>query len=401
MERIIIIGAGHAGVQLADSLREQQFAGAIDLIDDEGTLPYQRPPLSKDLVSCDAVLPLRAPEFYVRQAITVHSMTAVAVDTAARTVTLSNGKLLDYTKLVFATGARNRDLPCPGAELDAVYPLRTLADAKAVREKLKNAQRAVVIGAGFIGMEFAAVAAAQGIGISVLSTGPRPLNRALSSTTADWLAAEHRAHGVDVHNEEGVARIENVAGALQVHSTRGRILDADLVLYGIGVLPNTELAAGAGLRIQDGIVVDATLQTSHAGVYALGDCANYPSTTGRCRLESVQNATDQARTLARTLTDIPTEYGQVPWFWSTQNKIKVQIAGLGAPQDTQLVLGEPSTGKFSLALLREGLLVAVESVNRPADHQAARKLLASGMPITAEMLECNTLKELLTLAPAR
>lgn len=400
-EHVLIIGAGQSGVQLADSLREQGFSGKLSLIGDEPHLPYQRPPLSKDFLSDGAApdpLPLRAPGFYAERDIALLRGTrAQEVDLAARAVTLQDGRRLDYDHLVFATGARNRQLPCPGGQLPGVRGLRDLDDARALHAQLSTARRVVVIGAGFIGLEFAAAARARGLQVTVLEFAPRPMGRAVSAGLADWFTAAHRAQGIDLRLGEGVGEIRGAADALQVVSSTGAMYDADLVVYGIGVLPNTELAAQAGIAVDNGIAVDGQLRTSVPGVYALGDCASFPNqfTGTRTRLESVQNATDQARTLAGTILGKGAGYGQLPWFWSTQGPIRLQIAGLSTPQDTPVLLGDPASGKFSIALLRDGVLAAVESVNRPADHIAARRLLAGGVPVDARTLASGaSLKDL-------
>ncbi|WP_417373723.1 NAD(P)/FAD-dependent oxidoreductase [Glutamicibacter protophormiae] len=405
-QRIVIIGAGHAGVQLAASLREAGHRGPLSLISQETELPYQRPPLSKDYVAADAAsepLALRPESFYAEHHIDVLAGATVdSIDRAAGFVTLSTGAQLAYDRLVIATGARNRPLVCEGSELPGVYGLRTLDDARALQRRLAEARRVVVIGAGFIGLEFAAAARNRGLEVTVLEYAPRPLGRAASEPLSSWFETEHRSSGINLRCNEGLEHIEAHDGHLQVISTTGHGYEADLVVYGIGVLPNTELAAEAGLSCQNGILVDALLRTSDERIYALGDCANFPlaESSERVRLESVQNANDQARALALTLTGQPAEYRELPWFWSVQGKHRLQIAGLSAPADEAVLLGDPATGKFSIALFRGGVLAAVESVNRPADHISARKILSGGTPVTMSMLEAAaSLKELARSAP--
>ena len=400
-EHILIIGGGQSAVQLADSLRSEGFAGKLTLISQDTELPYQRPPLSKDFMAEGAapeLLPLRAESFYEQQDIDLIRATRVEmVDPRARIVHLHDGRQLGYDKLVFATGARNRPLPCPGGDLEGVHGLRDAADAHALHAALPGARRVVVIGAGFIGLEFAAAARARGIEVTVLEFAPRPMGRAVSAPLSGWFTKAHLAAGIQLRLEEGVAEIAEHSGGLQVLSSAGNSYLADLVVYGVGVLPNAELAEAAGVPVDNGITVDEQLRTGLEGIYALGDCANFPSVHcgSSIRLESVQNATDQARTLARILTGQPQPYRMLPWFWSTQGSIRLQIAGLATPGDEPVVLGDLSSGKFSIALLREGVLVAVESVNRPADHIAARKLLSGGQRITVDRLEgITSLKEL-------
>ncbi|MCG2620668.1 FAD-dependent oxidoreductase [Arthrobacter sp. I2-34] len=394
-DRIVITGNGQAGVQLADSLRAAGFTGDITLVGDEAAFPYQRPPLSKDYLAvrdggaAPAPLPLRGEKFFADARLDCRTGVAVTgIDRNGHTVNLSDGSVLAYTKLVLATGAANREPAVPGAGLAGIHGLRTLADAEAVHRRLDTVRNAVVIGAGFIGLEFAAAARARGIAVTVLEYADRPMARALSRPTSEWFAAAHRQMGTALRLGEGIASFTG-DGAGQVAaavSTAGHTYPADLVLAGIGVTPRTELAEAAGLAVDNGIAVDASLQTSDPDIYALGDCASYPQAHAgaRLRLESVQNATDQARHLAGTLTGtVPAgPYAELPWFWSTQGALKLQIAGLSAPGDQTVLRGDPRTGRFSVFCYRDGALAAVESVNQPADHMAARRLLAAGRTLT-------------------
>ncbi|PQZ95149.1 pyridine nucleotide-disulfide oxidoreductase [Arthrobacter sp. MYb227] len=390
-DHVLIIGAGQAGVQVADSLRTAGHTGAITLLNDEDAVPYQRPPLSKDYLCADSLaapLPLRGPEFFTQHDITVLPSAATAVDTAARKVTLTDGTIVEYTHLVFATGAANRALPCPGADLEGVHGLRTLWDAENLQQALSTAQRVVVIGAGFIGLEFAAAARARGLQVTVLEFASRPMGRALSATAADWFTTKHTQDGITLRLNEGVAAIRSAGLGLRVQSTTGAHYDADLVLYGVGVLPRTALAQAAGLRVDNGIVVDSSLRTTVDGVFAVGDCASFPhpNTGARTRIESVQNATDHGRHVARMITGESGSYSETPWFWSMQGPTRLQIAGISSPADEPVVLGNPDSGKFSIALLRDGVLSAVESVNSAADHIAARRLVGQGIKLTPQEL---------------
>lgn len=402
---VLVIGAGQAGIQVADSLRAEGFTGAVAILNDEAHAPYQRPPLSKDYLGASAEpLPLRGPGHYEAQGITLHAGSAVSLDTAARSVALSDGSRLDYTHLVLATGAANRALPCPGADLPGVHALRTLDDAMRLQDALAAARKVLVIGAGFIGLEFAAGARARGLEVTVLEFAPRPMGRALSATASDWFTRRHLQDGIDLRLNEGVAAIHRDGAALSVQSTTGARYAADLVLYGVGVEPRTELAREAGLEVANGIVVDAALRTSAPGVWAVGDCASFPhhGSGARLRLESVQNATDQGRHAARSILGDESAYAQTPWFWSTQGSVKLQIAGLGEPGDEQVPFGDPEAGKFSIALLRNGELAAVESVNSPADHIAARKLVGRGLVLATEDISAPgfSLKTLARSLPA-
>lgn len=391
VEHTVIIGAGQAGTQVADSLRAEGYDGSITILNDEAVFPYQRPPLSKDYLGVDSPatpLPLRGPDFFTAKDITLRSSAATAVDTEARNISLADGTTLGYTHLVFATGAANRPLPCPGATLPGVHALRTLEDAQDLQRALSDARRVVVIGAGFIGLEFAAAARARGLEVTVLEFAPRPMGRALSATTSDWFAARHRADGIELRLNEGVSSIHRDGNGLLVESTGGGRYPADLVLYGVGVLPRTELAEAAGLATENGIIVDSNLCTAVDGVLAVGDCASFPNahTGSHTRLESVQNATDHGRHAARSIMGHRAEYAETPWFWSTQGAVRLQIAGISDPGDEPVVLGDPATGKFSIALLRDGVLAAVESVNSAADHIAARKLVGRGIALDPETL---------------
>jgi 3-phenylpropionate/trans-cinnamate dioxygenase ferredoxin reductase component len=387
-DNIVVVGNGQAGIQLADSLRKEGYAGAVTLIGEEEHFPYQRPPLSKDYLAAGkdpAPLPLRADRFFADNRIDSRlGVAATAIDRAAHEVALSDGTKLSYSKLVLATGAANRSLTVPGAELAGIHALRTLADAETVHSRLGDAGPVVVIGAGFIGLEFAAAARQRGLDVTVLEFADRPMGRAVSPAMSRYFADAHRRMGVRLHLNEGIASFEGAAGHVTAAvSTTGSVYPADLVLAGIGVIPRTELAAAAGLPVDNGVTVDTALRTEDPDIFALGDCANYPShhAGARTRLESVQNATDQARHLAKTILGRhgdAEDYLELPWFWSQQGPLKLQIAGI-VPAGAETVLrGDPATDSFSVFCYRDGVLAAVESVNRPADHMAARRLLAAG-----------------------
>lgn len=391
---LVVAGAGQAGFQLAASLREGGFADPITLVGAEAALPYQRPPLSKAYLAgkADAEgLFLRQPGFFADHAITHRPGTrAAAIDREARRLHLADGTALGYDHLVLATGARNRPLPVPGADIDGVRQLRDLADADALRDAIGIATRVVVVGAGFIGLEFAAVAAARGLSVTVVEAADRPMARAVSGAMSTFFRAAHAAMGVRFAFGAGVAAIAGRGGRVSaVVLADGRELPADLVLVGIGVLPNQELAEAAGLPAGDGVRVDAFLATPDPAISAIGDCARFPSPfargltpDGAVRIESVQNAIDQGRCLAARLNGHPAPYVALPWFWSDQGAHKLQIAGLSGPADASVVRGEGAA--FSVFRFREGTLRAVESVDRAGDHMMARRLLASGTALTPE-----------------
>ncbi len=385
-KRVVVVGAGHAGVELAAALRQRGFAGAIDLVSDEPQLPYQRPPLSKEYIKRPGnPLMLKPAQFYAEQKVTLHAgIRAEAVDRVAHTVRLSTGETLGYDHLVLATGARNRRPPVPGIDHPDVIELRSLADAERIVARIGGWKRVAIVGGGFIGLEAAGLLTTMGIACDVIEMAPRLMGRAVSPTVSAWFRDFHHAHGVQLHMPQQVAAVRHERGRAIVELAGGDLVDADAVLLAAGVVPNAELAFLSGLVVDNGIVVDAMLSTSDPDVSALGDCANYPNAhlSAMARLESVQNATDQARALAARLTGEAKPYDALPWFWSIQGDARLQIAGLSKPDLAEVVRGEPSTGKFSVFLFNGDRLQAVESVNAPADHMAARRLIAQNVPVT-------------------
>jgi 3-phenylpropionate/trans-cinnamate dioxygenase ferredoxin reductase subunit len=380
---VAIVGTGQGGFQAASSLRQEGFGGRVLLIGDEPVLPYQRPPLSKSYLAGDSgrdELWLRPEAFFEKQEIELVTGTRVAaIDRRGRRLALAGGEEIQFDRLVLATGARNRALPVPGADLDGVLALRTLADTDVLRERLEDARDVVVVGAGFIGLEFASVALAADCSVHILELTPNPMGRVVSPAVSRFYAEAHRRWGAELLLGTGIARVlGDNRRATGVETGDGRRLPADLVLVCIGVVPNAEIAAEAGLATQNGIVIDAHLATGEPAISAIGDCANFPTpfAPGRVRLESVQNAVDQARAVAGHIVGKPAPYDKVPWFWSDQGDLKLQIAGLAVGCDEWTVRGDPESRSFSVFCYRTGRLVAVESVNRPADHIAARRMLA-------------------------
>lgn len=390
---IVIIGAGQSGAQLATSLREYGYPHSIALVGDEEHLPYQRPPLSKDYMSGTmgaAELPIRTADYYREHGIElITGDPAASVSRQASSVTLASGRTLPYSRLVFATGARNRRLAFDGDEPANVHYLRTQDDAERLRGALPTAKNILVVGAGFIGLEFASVASLAGANVTVVEMAPRVLGRAVSEEISAYFSARHTDWGTEIlvgTSVEQWLRAEDgrVAGV----RIGGEVRDIDLVLVGIGVIPNAELAEAAGLEIGNGIVVDSSLATSDPAIFAIGDCSNHPrpETTALVRVESVQNAADQARFLARQLTGHYDEYTDLPWFWSHQAGDKLQIAGLSQPTDSSLVVGDTEAGRFSVCRIRDGRLIAVESVNSPGDHLASRRLLSGDVHVSEQQL---------------
>lgn len=392
---LVIVGASYAGVQLAASARELGFDAPIVLLGDETHAPYQRPPLSKGLLTGKTAvdqLALRGPDFFTEQNIDLRlGMRATALDLAAQRVQLADGSHLDYGWLALATGARCRPLTVPGATLQGVHELRTLDDALAVHAAVSSASRgtrACVVGGGFIGLEVAAALTAAGAQVTVLEGQTRLLARSFPPAMSDYVAAAHRQRGVALELGRGVqALLANAAGHVEsVLLDDGRQLACDLVVLGIGVLPNVELAEAAGIACAGGILVDACGRTSAPNVLAAGDVANMELPHGRLRLESIQAANDGARAAASVLVGQPQPLSAVPWFWSEQHDLKLQMAGIPAHGDQTVLRGDMADDRFTLFYLRDGVVVAAHSVNRPAEHMLARKLIAGRAQIPAEAL---------------
>jgi 3-phenylpropionate/trans-cinnamate dioxygenase ferredoxin reductase component len=391
IDRVVIVGSGQAGFEAAVSLRSHGFSGSITVVGDEAGVPYQRPPLSKAYLHCEPdreSLALRPAQYFEEHNIALAcGKPVVRIDRSAHRVELVDGTTVEYDHLILATGARNRTLPVPGADLPGVHYLRTAGEAECLTATMASCSSLVVIGAGFIGLEVAAAARKKGLDVTVIEAMDRPMARALSEVMSHYFSTTHTEHGVHMCLSTGVERITEADGrASGVATTSGDFIRADAVVVGIGVVPNVELAAFAGLPVDNGIIVNEYLRTTDDRISAIGDCAAYPVTgaTGLVRLESVQNAVDQARCIASQLTGTSTPYRSVPWFWSEQYESKLQMAGLTAGADTHVVRGSVDGGSFSIFCFLGNRLLGVESVNKPRDHMAARKILACGMPLTPE-----------------
>lgn len=387
----LIIGAGQGGYQVAASLREAGYAEPVTIVGDEPALPYQRPPLSKAYLLGETTaerLMLRPQSYYEKHTIAVLTGDkAVAIDRAARRVTLASGRTLAYDHLVLATGAQNRKLPVSGAEADGVLYLRTLAEADAIKARFHSAQKIVVAGAGFIGLELAAVASKFGKEVTVVEALARCMSRAVTPVVSQFFAEAHAAWGNRLMLEARIAGIETAGGRVTGVSTAdGRTIPADLVLVGIGIVPETGLAAAAGLALDNGIAVDGRLVTSDPAISAVGDCASFPDSASgrRIRLESVQNAVDQGRCVAARLTGKAADYAAIPWFWSDQRELKLQMVGLTAGCEHTVVRGDLAARAFSVFCFTGDRLIGIESVNRAADHMFGRRLLAAGQSIAPE-----------------
>jgi 3-phenylpropionate/trans-cinnamate dioxygenase ferredoxin reductase subunit len=390
MTRVVVIGSGQAGVGVAEGLRAKGSAAQIMLIGGEAELPYERPPLSKDVLLGKATVDnvrLRSPKWYQAHDIDLRLATWVErIDRDARTVLLDDGGVLPYDHLVLATGSRPRRLPVPGADLDGVLSLSTPDDSTRLRDRLSAAQHVVVIGAGFIGLEVAAAATAAGRRPVVLELADRVLARVAGPVLSAQVAARHVERGVDLRLSTGVTDLLGTHGQVTaVVTSTGEALPADLVLVGVGSSPVQDLAVDAGLECRDGILVDETLRTSDPAISAIGDCCRFPLGDQPTRLESVQNAVDQARHVAAriaTTTPFRAPYRQVPWFWSTQGDLKLQMVGVPEQQDDEVLRGDPTQGRFSVFRYDGDRLTCVESVNHPSGHMIGRRLLAAGVSPT-------------------
>jgi 3-phenylpropionate/trans-cinnamate dioxygenase ferredoxin reductase component len=383
---VVVIGAGQAAAQAIETLRRRNFTGPITLIGDEPMLPYQRPPLSKKLLSGEMEperLLIRHQPFYEEHGIHCRlGRRAVAIDRQARSVRCDDASVVSYDALLLATGSRPRRITVPGGELRGVCYLRTEHDALGLRAELAPGRRLVVVGGGYIGLEVAATSRERGVDVTVLEMADRVMNRVTCSQLSTFLTHEHERHGVRIRCQ---ARVNAILGDPQLGSVRavrtegGAEYPADMVLIGVGVEPADELARGAGLECSNGVVVDATCRTSDPYIFAAGDCTNHPSLRygGRVRLESVDNAFEQGTTAALSILREQAQHSKTPWFWSDQYDLKVVIVGLCAGHDTVVVRGDPQSRAFSICYLRDGELIAVDTVNSAKDQMAARKLIAA------------------------
>lgn len=379
---VVVIGAGQAAAQCIESLRRRGYGGALTVVGEETWQPYQRPPLSKKYLAGELPverLLLRQPAFYAEHRVDLHlGRRVTAIDRGARHALLDDGTALTYDALVIATGSRPRRLPLPGADLAGVHVLRGIADADALRAAARPGARAVIIGGGYIGLEVAATLRHLGLEVTVLEAADRVMNRVVAEPVSRWYEAQHAHHGVRIELDARPLAIEgDAAGQVRAVATAAGELAADLVVMGVGVLPNDDLARAAGLTCDNGIVVDERCRTADPAVHAIGDCTNHPSIHygGRVRLESVDNAVEQANTAAADLLGLDARHDKVPWFWSDQYQHKLVIVGLSQGHDQVVLRGDPAQGAFSCCYLRGGELLAIDTINLAKDHLAARKLI--------------------------
>ncbi|MFN4057200.1 MAG: NAD(P)/FAD-dependent oxidoreductase [Roseinatronobacter sp.] len=399
MERIVVIGAGQAGASLVAKLRAEGFGGTITLIGSEPVLPYQRPPLSKAYLLGDMALDrlfLRPAQFYADQHIDLRLGQAVsAIDRAARHVHLAD-EVLPYDALALTTGSTPRRLPAAiGGALPGVHLVRDLADVDAMGPEFRAGARVVIVGGGYIGLEAAAVAAKRGLDVTVLEMAPRILARVAAPETSDAIRALHQSQGVKILEMTGLERVLGTDRVTGVRLSDGTDLPADFVIAGIGILPATALAEAAGLTLDNGIAVDAQGRTSDPAIWAAGDCASFPWRGGRLRLESVQNAIDQAELVAGNMLGAERAYAPIPWFWSDQYDMKLQIAGLNMGYDQVVVRDGPARSHWYFGA---GQFLAVDAMGDPRAFMVGKRLLEQGIsPAPAQVADPAT--DLKTLLP--
>lgn len=392
-EQIVVAGAGHAAGQVVATLKQKKFAGNIVVIGDEPYLPYQRPPLSKKFLAGELPaerLYVKPGSFYEDANIDVRLGTAVTgIDREQRFVTTGDGDTLRYDQLILAVGSRVRRIPAPGSELGNIHYLRSIDDVMAIRRHLATAARAVIVGAGYIGLEVAAVLCQAGLDVTVIEMADRVMSRVVSSHVAAFYEREHKQHGVTLELSTALAGFHGDGTVNAVETADGRTFAADFVVVGAGILPNTDLAESAGLRVDDGIAVDDRCRTSDPGIFAVGDCTSHPNAIygRRVRLESVHNALEQAKTAAANACGDDLCYSQVPWFWSDQYDLKLQIAGLSEGYDDVVIRGNPDKRSFACVYLREGRVIAIDAVNAPRDFMQSKPLIAAAAAPSRAALE--------------
>ena len=389
-ERIVVVGAGQAGLSLVEALRAGGFDGSLTLVGAEDAPPYQRPPLSKKYLlgemSADRLW-LKPHAFYDDQRIELLlDATAERIDRAGRQVILADGRALPYDQLALTTGARPRLPPAGiGGALAGVYPVRTLADVDAMEPEFVEGRRALIVGGGYIGLEAAAVAAAKGLAVTLIEAAPRILGRVAAPETAAYFRDLHRRHGVDLREGVGLARLEGEDGRVRRAALAdGATLEIDFALIGIGILPNAELAEAAGLTIDNGIAVDAAGRSSDPDIFAAGDCASFPWRGARIRLESVQNAIDQAQAAAKAMLGAAVTYDPTPWFWSDQYDVKLQIAGLNRGYDRVVTRLGAREGAQSVWYFGPAGLLAIDAMNDPRAYMVGKRLLEQGKTVDPE-----------------
>lgn len=407
-QRVVIIGASHAAAEMVTSLRKQGWEGEIVVVGAEEYLPYHRPPLSKAYFQGDLIqekLEIKSKAVYERASVEFRLGTQVQrIDREQGCVVLKNSnaeetQVLKYDYLVLATGTRARQLSADGAGLANISTLRTISDVAHIQSTLEHGNRLLIIGAGYIGLELAASAVKLGLQVAVLEAMERVLARVTGEDISRFYQSLHQSHGVDLRLQSALSHFSKEKNDTVANLCDGEKIVFDCAVVGIGVVPNQELAAEAGLLCENGIVVDEYTRTADERIFAIGDCSNHPSRLyeRRIRLESVPNAVEQAKTAAAAICGKQVAYDQVPWFWSDQYDIKLQTAGLLSGYDQAIVRGEPESKKFSVAYLRDDRLIALDAINSPGDFMVARKLIAAkATPDPVRLTDASEpLKELL------
>lgn len=403
-ERVIIAGAGHAAGQLIASLKQKNFGGKIVLVGDEKHLPYQRPPLSKKFLSGDLPaerLYVKPSSFYDDPKIELRLDTLITeIDRDSKIVRTENGHDIPYDKLILALGSRVRRLPIEGADLNGVHYLRSIADVEGIRAEIENRKNAVIVGAGYIGLEVAAVMRQLGLDVTVVEMADRVMSRVVSPEISDFYQVEHASHGVKLRLSTGVVAFRGEDRVEAVETGDGELIPADFVIVGVGIAPNTELAGDANLDVDDGIVVDDRCQTSDSDIYAVGDCTRHPNAlyNRQLRLESVHNALEQAKVAVSNCCGDEAHYSQVPWFWSDQYDLKLQIAGLSDGYDDVIIRGNPANRSFACLYLQDSRLIATDAVNSPKEFVQSKALISGQTRLDRNQLANSDiqLKDLLT-----
>ena len=391
-ERVVIAGAGHAAGQLVASLKQHKFDGQIVLVGDEAHLPYQRPPLSKKFLSGDLAaerLYVKPPAFYEDPQIELRLDTVITkIGRASKTLKTENGDDISYDKLILALGSRVRRLSIEGADLEGVHYLRSIDDVNGIRAETENRKNAVIVGAGYIGLEVAAVTRQLGLDVTVVELADRVMSRVVSPEISDFYQIEHTTQGVKLRLSTGITAFRGEGHINAVETEDGELIPADFVVVGIGIIPNVELASDADLAVEDGIVVNDQCQTSDPSIYAVGDCTAHPNSIydRQLRLESVHNALEQAKTAVNNICGKETHYSQVPWFWSDQYDLKLQIAGLSTGYDDIVVRGNPADRSFACLYLKDGKLIATDAVNSPKEFVQSKALIAARTVVDREEL---------------
>ena len=393
MNEIVVIGSGQAAIQAVMSLKRNEFTGSIKVIGEEDHLPYQRPPLSKDFLLEEYKperVSLKKKEFYEENGVDlILGKRAESIDTILKEITLSDENKIRYNQLIIATGSRVRKLNVPGSDKKGIYYLRDLDDANALKQRLKKNKKMVIVGAGYIGLEVASVAASLGVEVTVIEMANRVMNRTVDPIISSYYQKLHESNGVKIHLDNGLKAFEGGDSVNAVLCSDGLMLEADLVVIGAGVLPNQEIAIEAGLECNNGIMVNEFGETSTAHVYACGDCTNHPNKglNTRLRLESVHNAMEQSKTVANTIMGNKEPYDQVPWFWSDQYDHKLQLVGISGDHDEVVMRGLESEQKFLLFYLKNSELIAVNAINSSKEFLICRKLVANKVKISSDVIK--------------